>query len=313
MKIFHSYKAFKSNKKGSAVTIGTFDGLHMGHKKILTQLKAHSKQHNLDAVVFTLFPHPRMVLQDNDTLKLLNTIDERIALFEEFGINCLVIEAFSKDFSRLSALDFVRNILVNHLNTKLLIVGYDHQFGRNREGDFDQLKEYSELYNYEIVQIAQQDIEDVAVSSTKIRAALANGNITTANKYLGYHYMLSGKVIKGQGLGKTLDFPTVNLHIEESYKLIPKTGVYVIKTAVKGKTLYGIMNIGFRPTVNGKNQTIETYLLDFKGDLYGKKLKIYLLYRLRDELKFASLQELKIQIKSDALAARKYIDSIPKN
>jgi riboflavin kinase / FMN adenylyltransferase len=312
LKIFHSYKKFKSLKKGSAVTIGTFDGLHIGHKKILHQLKAYSEKYNLDAVVFTLFPHPRMVLQKDDSLKLLNTIDERIALLEEAGIDCLVIEPFSKEFSRLSAFDFINDVLVNHLHMRLLIVGYDHQFGKNREGKFEHLKEYKTLFNYELKQIAQQDIDDVAVSSTKIRMALTDGNINTANKYLGYNYMLSGTVVKGQGLGKRLNYPTINLHIEETYKLIPKTGVYVVKTNINKQTVFGIMNIGYRPTVAGTHQTIETYLLDFNGDLYNQKLKIHLLNRLRDEQKFASLDLLKTQIETDALNARKYIDSISK-
>jgi len=313
VKIYHSYKAFKSEKKLSAVTIGTFDGLHLGHKKILSQLLAYSKQNNLVSVVFTMFPHPRLVIQKDKSLKLLNTINERINLIESCGIDYLVIEPFSKDFSRLTALDFVREVLVKYLNTKLLVVGYDHRFGRNREGDFEQLKELSSLYNYKLKKITKQDVDNVAISSTKIRNALTVGDMQAANAYLGYTYFLTGKVVKGQGVGKTLDFPTVNLHIKETYKLIPKRGVYIVKTKIKNKTVFGIMNIGFRPTLKGKRQTIETYLLDFNDNLYNQDLKIEILFRLRDEIKFNSIMLLKEQIKKDEQTARKYINSIAKN
>jgi len=310
VKIYHSYKEFKSDKKDSAVTIGTFDGMHLGHKKILSKLVNYSNQNKLNSVVFTMFPHPRLVLQKDDTLKLLNTIDERITLLESCGIDFLIIEPFSKEFSRLNALDFVRKVLVNYLHTKLLVVGYDHRFGKNREGDFNQLQELSTLYNYELKKISKQDIDNVAISSTKIRNAIAIGNMQTANTYLGYPYFLTGKVVRGQGVGKTLDFPTINLHIKESYKLIPKRGVYIVKTEIKTKIIFGIMNIGFRPTLKGNHQTIETYLLDFNGNLYNKNLKIELLFRLRDEMRFNSIKLLKDQIKKDELSARKYIDSI---
>jgi len=313
VKIYYNYKDFKSDKKASAVTIGTFDGMHLGHKKILNQLVNYSKKNKLNSVVFTMFPHPRMVLQKDNTLKLLNTIDERINLLKSCGVDILIIEPFSKEFSNLNALDFVRDILVNYLHTKFLIVGYDHRFGRNREGDFNQLQELSTLYGYKLKKISKQDIDNVAISSTKIRKALSNGNMQTAIAYLGYSFFLTGKVVKGHGVGKTLNFPTVNLNIKETYKLIPKRGVYIVKTIIKNKTIYGIMNIGFRPTLKGSHQTIETFLLDFKGDLYNKILKIDILYRLRDEMKFDSIMLLKDQIKKDELAARKYIDSIAKN
>lgn len=313
MKIFHSHLEFACKNKASSVTIGTFDGLHIGHKKILHQLLDNAKKNNLNAVVFTLFPHPRLVLQKDTSLKLINTIDERVALLKDFGIDCLVIEPFSKEFSRLSALEFVRDVLVNNLNTKQLVVGYDHQFGRNREGNFEQLLDYSTLYNYNIAQIPQQDIDNVAVSSTKIRKALNEGDISTANAYLGYDFMLTGTVVKGKGLGKTLDFPTINLHISESYKLTPKTGVYIVYTFINKQKVFGIMNIGMRPTLNGTSQTIETFLLDYKGNLYNKHLKIHLLKRLRDEQKFANLEQLKQQIITDEKSARKYIAQLAKN
>jgi len=310
LEIFHSHLDFSCKNNASAVSIGTFDGLHIGHRKILQQLINNAQKNNLNAVIFTLFPHPRLVLQKDNSLKLLNTIDERIELLREFGINCLVIEPFSKEFSRLTALEFVRDVLVNSLKTKLLVVGYDHQFGRNREGNFEQLLDYSSLYNYRLEQIPQQDIKNVAVSSTKIRKALNNGDIATANAYLGYDYMLTGTVVKGKGLGKTLDFPTVNLNINESYKLIPKTGVYIVYTFINNKKVFGVMNIGMRPTIKGTHQTIETFLLNFKGNLYNSKLKINLLKRLRDEIKFGSLEQLKHQIKADVIETKKYIASL---
>jgi riboflavin kinase/FMN adenylyltransferase len=204
----------------------------------------------------------------------------------------------------------VRTILVNRLNINKLVIGYDHHFGRNREGNFEQLKEYAKLYKFKLKEIFAQDIESVAVSSTKIRKALHDGDITTANAYLGYEYMLTGKVVRGRGLGKKWHYPTVNIHIAESYKLIPKTGVYIVKADIKESSYFGIMNIGYRPTIDGKHQTIEVHLLDFNADLYGEKIQVRLVKRLRDEKKFPSFEALIEQIKLDEVIARKFIGEL---
>lgn len=304
MKVINGLKNYPSKTK-SIVTLGTFDGVHIGHQKIIKQL--NKDKENANSALLTFFPHPRMVLQDATDLKLLNTLEEKQQLLAKNGLDYLIIEPFTKEFSELSAVNFVRDILVNTLNTQKLVIGYDHRFGKNREGDFEHLKELSDLYDFNLEQIKAQDIKDVAVSSTKIRKALLEGDIETANSYLGYAYLLTGNVVHGQGLGKKWKYPTINLAIPETYKLIPKTGVYLVKTALDNKTYFGIMNIGNRPTLNGKHQTIEVHLLDFNQDLYGKKIQIQLLKRLRDEQKFHSVNALISQIKTDEINARKMI------
>ena len=307
MKIHHSIHKFKEKKHSSILTIGTFDGVHIGHQKIIERLNQIKSENKDKSTILTFFPHPRRVLDFGNETKMLNTIDEKAQLLEYFGLDHLVIEPFTKDFSRLSALNFVRDILVNQLCLKKLVIGYDHQFGKNREGNFEQLLEYGELYDFDVEKIPAQEIENVSVSSTKIRKAIEEGNIEKANAYLGYNYLLTGEIVKGKGLGRKLNFPTVNLYIKEEYKLIPKTGVYIIKTRISKTIVFGIMNIGFRPTVDGKNQTIEIHLLDFNEDLYGEKMQIEILKRLRDEQKFNSLDELILQIKMDEKIARKWI------
>jgi len=307
VKIFHSTQEFIAEKKGSIITIGTFDGVHIGHQEILKNLINQSKDSN--SVILTFFPHPRMILQKGSDLKLLTTLQEKIDLLEKTGLDFLVIEPFTKEFSRLTALEFVRNVLKQQLKLKKLIIGYDHQFGRNREGNLEQLKEYGAIYGFDVEEIPAQDIKNIAVSSTKIRKALAEGDIKKANSYLGYEFMLTGTIVHGRGLGKQYNYPTINIHIEESYKLIPKAGVYVIKTTFNTKNVFGIMNIGNRPTINGQNQTIEVHLLDFNTDIYGKYIQIQLAYRLRDEQKFDSIPLLFDQIKEDEKQARKLISN----
>ena len=307
MKIYNSIDAFIHDEKGSVITIGTFDGVHVGHRQIINKLIENAKQNNLRSTIITFFPHPRMVLQKGIDLKLLSTLAEKTNLLEKLGLDCLIVQPFTKEFSRLTALEFVRDILVQKLNVKKLVIGYDHHFGRNREGSFEQLKEYGIAYNFDIEEIPVKDIENVAVSSTKIRTALETGDIVKANSYLGYEYTLNGTVIRGRGLGKEWNYPTINIQIDENYKLIPKSGVYVIKTTINNLQLFGIMNIGFRPTIDGKDQTIEVHLLDFNDNLYGKTINVQLAYRLRDEQKFESVKMLFLQIKRDEQAARELI------
>ena len=307
MKVHHSIQGFKEKKHTTILTIGTFDGVHIGHQKIIERLNQIKNKEKDCSAILTFFPHPRKILNQGNDIKWLNTMDEKIQLLDKFGLDHLIIEPFTKGFSELTAIDFVQKILVDQLYIKSLVIGYDHQFGKDRKGNFEQLKEYGKIYNFDVEKITAQEIEDVSVSSTKIRIAIEKGYIKKANKYLGYNYLLSGKIVKGQGLGRKLNFPTLNLHIQEDYKLIPKTGVYIVKTSIDQKIFFGIMNIGFRPTVNGKNKTIEVHLLDFAGDLYGENMQIEVLKRLREEQKFSGLEELILQIKKDELSARKWI------
>ncbi|KGL60088.1 MULTISPECIES: bifunctional riboflavin kinase/FAD synthetase [unclassified Polaribacter] len=306
MKIVQNTSNF-SVKDETYVTIGTFDGVHFGHQKIIEKLVKEAKKANKKSVVLTFFPHPRMVLQKDASLKLLNTIEERATLLEKTDLDYLIIHPFSKDFSRMSALEFVRDILVKQLNISKLIIGYDHHFGKNREGNITQLSEYSHLYGFKVEEIPAQDIDSVSVSSTKVRRALAAGNLKTANHYLGYNFMLTGTVVNGKKLGGKIGYPTANIDVKETYKLIPKTGVYVVKSSIGRKTVFGMMNIGNRPTINGNHQTIEIHFFDFNKDLYHKNLTIELLYFLRDEQKFDTIEFLVHQLKKDEEIARNYI------
>ena len=307
MKVHHTINKFKEEKRSSILTIGTFDGVHIGHQKIIERLNQIKSDSGDASVILTFFPHPRRVIHLSHEIKMLNTIDEKIQLLNKFGLDHLVIEPFTKEFSQLSALNFVRDILVNQLNVKDLVIGYDHHFGKNREGNFEQIQEFGALYDFDVEEISAQEIEDVSVSSTKIRKALEAGDLEKANAYLGYSYLLSGEIVKGKGLGRKINFPTINLSIKEDYKLIPKTGVYIVKTTIDHKDVFGIMNIGFRPTIDGKHQTIEVHLLDFYGDLYGVKMQIEMLKRLREERKFDSIESLSQQIKIDEEFARKWL------
>lgn len=308
MEIIHSLSNYKHSEK-TIVTIGTFDGVHIGHQKIIEQVVKTAKKLNKKSVLLTFFPHPRMVLQKDTSIELINTINERAELLSKTGLDYLIIHPFSKEFSSLTALDFVRDILVNQLCTSKLIIGYDHHFGKNREGNLEQLTEYSHIYGFEVEEIPAQDINDVAVSSTKIRKALSEKNIKTANKYLGYPFMLNGKVVNGKQLGGKIGFPTANIKVEETYKLIPKTGVYVVKSYLKGADVYGMMNIGYRPTIDGNHQTIEVHFFDFNEDLYNQNLTIEILFFLRDEEKFSSIEKLISQLKEDKKTAQNYIQN----
>ena len=289
------------------VTIGTFDGVHIGHKTILKRLVETAKKENLDSVVLTFFPHPRMVLQENIDIKLINTIDERTELLEKTGLDHLVIHPFTHAFSRLTALEYVRDILVNSLKAKKIIIGYDHRFGRNRNADIDDLKEFGRTYNFEVEEISAKEIDDVAVSSTKIRKALNEGDVETANSFLGYPFMISGEVVKGKAIGRTIKYPTANLKLKEAYKLVPKNGVYVVQSLIEGEKVYGISSIGTNPTVGGKEKTIETYFLNFNRDLYGKEITIEFLKYIRDEATFDSVEMLRQEIIKDEIFAKQYL------
>ena len=298
LKIFNSIQAFHSKKK-TIVTIGTFDGVHMGHKKILERITQSAATMNCESLVLTFFPHPRTVLQENSEMKQLNTIDEKSRLFANAGIDNLIIHPFDKAFSRLTAEEFVKNVLVDTFNIQKIIIGHDHRFGKNRTANINDLMAFGEIYGFEVEQISVQEINDVSISSTKIRNALLDGDITLANEYLGHNYAITGTVAKGKQMGRTIGFPTANIHIAEDYKLIPENGVYIVQSQIADAPVFGMMNIGFNPTVNGTVQTIEIHFFDFDKDIYNQKITIEILQRIRAEQKFESLDGLKSQLTLD--------------
>ncbi|WP_410523950.1 bifunctional riboflavin kinase/FAD synthetase [Psychroserpens sp. Hel_I_66] len=293
----------------SIITIGTFDGVHIGHQKIITRLVKTGHSKDLRSIVFTFFPHPRMVLQPDFEIKLLHTITERKNVLSQFGLDEVVIKKFTSEFANKSARNYVKEFLVDELNAKHIIIGYDHHFGKNRTANINDLKAFGKEFGFIVEEISAQDIEDVAVSSTKIRQSLIEGDIETANSYLGYAYFITGKVIKGKGIGKTLNFPTANIHIEEGYKLIPKNGVYIVKSNIDGIDFFGMMNIGTNPTFEGEKQSTEVHFFNLDQDLYNKILKIEILERLRDESKFESVELLKNQLQNDKSNAINWIQS----
>ena len=300
---------FTSNTQ-SVITIGTFDGVHVGHRAIVQRLVTAAKQQGLVSVVLTFFPHPRMVLQKNSDIKLINTLSEKKQLLENIGLDYFVVEPFTYEFSRLSALEYVRDILVTQLKAKKIIIGYDHRFGRNRNADIQDLKKYGEQFGFEVEEISAQQLDEVSVSSTKIRKALAQGDIQTANTYLGYAFTIEGVVTKGKALGRTIGYPTANLHVPQTYKLIPKNGVYVVKALVNNTLTYGITSIGTNPTVGGTAKSIETFFLDTNTDLYGKELQLHFLQHIREEATFKDLESLKQAIQKDEIFARDYIQPL---
>lgn len=309
LKLFHSIHDFHSTKK-TILTLGTFDGVHIGHKKILERITQNTENGKYESLVLTFFPHPRMVLQEKSEIQLLNTIAEKTKLLQETGIENLIIHPFNESFSRLTAEEFVHSILVDQFQIQKIIIGHDHRFGRNRTANIDDLIAFGKTYGFEVEQISAQEIQDVSVSSTKIRKALNEGNMALANEYLGYSYFLTGEVVKGKQLGRTIGFPTANIQIEEDYKLIPKVGVYTVKAIVDQKEVFGMMNIGFNPTVNGQKQTIEVHLFDFDADIYNQRIEVSLLHYLREEQKFGSVDLLKAQLNQDKINAQAFINQL---
>lgn len=289
------------------VTIGTFDGVHLGHQKILQKINKEAEKVGGESVLFTFHPHPRIVLNpENHNLKLLQTQEEKIEKLARIGLQNLIIYPFTTEFSNLTALEFVRDILVKKIKVKTLVIGYDHQFGKNREGGIEFLQSVSEEYGFSIIEIPVQEINDVDVSSTKIRNALLEGNIALANSFLTDSFEITGKVIEGEALGRKLGFPTANLDLETELKLIPRNGVYAVEVYLKdGRQKQGIMNIGSRPTIHVNGQlSLEVYLLDFNEDLYGQTLRVQFLENIRKERTFANTDELIEQIKKDEKHAR---------
>ena len=306
MEVIHNISNYRPQKP-AILTIGTFDGVHFGHQKILRNLVVEAKKENLCAIVLTFFPHPRMVLQKETQLKMIDTLEEKTKLLEQLGVEVLIVQPFTMEFSRMTAIEYTRDILVNGIRISKLIIGYDHRFGRNREATVEDLKQFGMDYNFTVEEIPAQDIESIAVSSTKVRNAIDSGEIKKANQYLGRPFSLNGTIVEGDKIGREMGYPTANLEIEEDYKLKPQNGVYLVQTSLVDKKYFGMMNVGKRPTVSGKKTRIETYFFDFKGDLYGKKLRIELLEKIRDEQKFDSLDALRNQLNSDQKSCQKLI------
>lgn len=309
MTTFQGIDAFISPHK-TVVTIGTFDGVHVGHRKIIRHLVNTAKINNCKSVILTFFPHPRAVLHGQETIQLLNTIDERIALLQQTGVDYLIVHPFDAAFSSLSAEEFITTILVEKLKVNQIIVGHDHRFGKNRTADYNDLVTFGHKYGFDVAQIEPEMQNEVKVSSTKIRTALQNGNCHLANQYLGKAYPISGCVHKGNQLGRTLGFPTANLKVEGTYKLIPKRGVYLVQSVLQHQTVYGLMNIGIRPTIEGTTQTIEVHFLNFEANLYDQKITVELLEFIREEQKFDSIEGLKLQLEKDKEWAIQAIHSL---
>lgn len=312
MQVFSNINDFSPQKK-TVVTLGTFDGLHKGHLAILLHLIESAKTENKESVVLTFFPHPRVVVSENSSLKLLNTIAEKKELFSKIGIDTFIIHPFDQAFSELTPEEFVKKILVDQFNVAKIIIGYDHKFGKNRAADFNDLKAFGAKYNFEVEEISAHQINEIAISSTKIRTALQDGDVELANHFLGYPYTLSGKVVKGKQLGRTIGYPTANIEIPEDYKLVPKIGVYAVSIQVQSELHYGMMNIGTRPTVDGKKLSIEVHIFNFEQTLYDSNVTIHMLKRLRDEQKFESLEALKKQLQQDKIDALHTISEINPN
>ncbi len=298
MKIYNSIDEYNESKS-SVVTIGTFDGIHKGHQKIFNKVINASKQNNLSSVVLTFFPHPRIILNKYNDIKMIDTLDEKIEHLEKIGIDNLIIHPFDKKFSLLSADQFIKEYLVEKLKLKHIIIGYDHRFGKGREASVSDLKEYSSDFNFIVDEIDAQEIEKITISSTKIRNSINQGDLETTKKYLGRFFSLTGKVVKGDGLGKQIDYPTANILIEDDYKIIPKDGVYYIRTKIYNKLYNGMMNIGHRPTIGNKAKSIEVNLFNFNRDIYDKIISIDVVVKIRDEKKFSSINALKAQLAKD--------------
>ncbi len=307
MKVYQSIEEF-SRIPFAVVTIGTFDGVHAGHQKIISRLVEFAQANKGETVLLTFFPHPRLVLQpDDNDLKMITTMDEKIELLRKAGIDHLIIQSFSKEFSRISATEFVRDILVNKIGTRVLVIGHDHHFGRNREGSYKNLEDLAPVYDFELVEILEQEVNEVAVSSTKIRKALLAGDILTANILLGYDFSLTGEVVQGDRIGNTIGFPTANIQIKETYKLIPAEGIYAVKINVDNLVYNGMLYIGKRPVVNGTKQSIEVNIFDFDRDIYGSTIAVNFKARIRGDQHFESLELLREKMKEDKIHATKIL------
>jgi riboflavin kinase/FMN adenylyltransferase len=304
MKIYNKLSDFEP-KGNAVVTTGTFDGIHVGHQKIIQRLREKAKEINGETVLLTFWPHPRLIISPNDdNLKLLTTIDEKTEILEKLGIDHFVVLPFTREFSELSSEKYIEEILLQGLGTKAMVIGYDHRFGKNREGGIDYLRQHSERFKIEIEEISRQELENITISSTKIRNAILTGDVKTANELLGRNYQFSGPVVKGRQLGRTIGFPTANIQVQKKYKLIPKNGVYATQVFLRNKQYGGIMNIGNRPTVEGLGRTQEVHIFEFSDDIYGETIKVEILEFIREETKFDNIGDLIKQIELDCQSAK---------
>ena len=281
----------------SILTLGTFDGIHKGHRTIISKLTSESKKHDLKSIILTFFPHPRNIV-GSKKIKSISTIDEKIQIFSELDLDELIIQNFNKSFSEMGAEEFIK-LLVNNLNLNKIIVGYNHRFGKNRSADINVLRDFSTKYDFEVIEIKAFEVEKIKISSTKIRSAINDGNIDICNNYLGYNFNINGIVVKGKSIGKSIGFPTANINVAEEYKIIPKNGVYLVRCFFEKNKFYGMMNIGYNPTFGSNEKTIEVNIFDFNRDLYNKKIRIEFLKFIRDEIKFANVEELQNQLIKD--------------
>ena len=309
MTIYNNINEFSSTDN-TILTIGTFDGVHLGHQKVLERLTNSAKENNLESTVLTFFPHPRTILNPNKPLKLINSVKERTELLNRSKVDNLIIHPFDKNFSELDPEKYVVEILVKKLKAKIILIGYDHKFGKNRTADITDLKIYGKKYGFKVIEIKAEEISNIAISSTKIRKAISEGNISTVKKYLGYDFSLSGKIVHGKSIGRTLGFPTANIEVKEEYKLLPKNGVYLIQSVINHNKYFGMMNIGIKPTIKESSKTIEVNFFDFEGDLYNKKITVSIKQFIRNEIKFDSLELLKSQILKDKINCNSIIDII---
>jgi riboflavin kinase/FMN adenylyltransferase len=299
MRIYHHIDEFTA-VKNAVVTIGTFDGVHIGHRKIISGIKELADSIGGETVILTFFPHPRMILHPEDeSLKLITTITEKAQLMEQLGVDHLIITPFSRDFSNQTPEGYIRDVLVNKIGTKKIVIGYDHRFGKDRQGGLDDLLKLGPVYGFDVVEIPEQDINEVAISSTRIRNALLSDKIDLANSYLGYPFFITGTVIRGDQLGRQLGYPTANIVVEEKYKLIPADGIFAVTVNVAGNEYKGMAYIGSRPTVNGLTHNIEVNIFDFDQEIYNQPIRMEFHHYVRGDIKFSSLDELKVQLAKD--------------
>ena len=309
MQVHYGFKSYKK-VKNPIVTVGTFDGIHFGHQKIIQRLQNIAKKNNGESVLLTFDPHPRKVLLKDHGLKLIHTINEKINILENLGLDHLVIYPFTKEFSKFSAKRYIDELLIQMLGTHTLVIGYDHHFGKDREGNIDLLKKYEKSNPFYLEEIKAHEIEEIKISSTKVRSAIEKGNLHLVNDYCGHFYEFSGEVVRGNGIGKTIGTPTANIKLNSNEKIIPLDGVYAVICQIKDANYKGIMNIGFKPTVDeGQKRTVEIHLFDYEKDIYGQDLRTKVIERIRDEVKFNSLKELKSQILKDNEKAKIILES----
>ena len=309
MKVHTNFNDFRVTNP--VVTIGTFDGVHLGHRKVIAQLNELAGKYNGESVIFTFYPHPRLITSPEETnLRLLTTLEEKIKLFEKFGVDHLIVYPFDEEFAQLSYTDFVEQILVGKMKTRCLVVGYDHRFGKDRQGGFEYLKNCAERFNFKVEKLDALSVDADNVSSTKIREALQSGDVKKANHYLGYRFTLHGKVIEGNQLGRKIGFPTANIEASDKNKIIPGYGVYAVKVIVNDREYNGMLNIGTRPTFNNNadNRSIEVNIFDFNDNIYNREITLVFVAKIRDEQKFAGVEELIVQLKKDKVAALKSLE-----